>query len=180
MTLTPTFIDIAGGQKPKGLDGKSFSDVLLGKTKTFRECIYVSHTRDGNMNIFPQRCVRNARYKYILNLRPENTWTTHFTKVPDIPESHKQVWDTWVEKAKIDPKVAKLIDTIEHHPAEELYDLRTDPYELNNIAGKSENRAILKKMQGQLKAWMTSQNDPALLDDKRAQGNTKGRSYQLS
>jgi arylsulfatase A-like enzyme len=178
--ITPTFIDIAGGRKTKGLDGKSFLDVLLGKSKTFRECIYASHTRDGNMNVFPQRCVRDTRYKYILNLRPENTWTTHFTKVPGIPESHKQVWDTWVEKAKTDPKAAKLLDTIEHHPAEELYDLRTDPYELNNIAGKPENRVILKKMRGQLKAWMTSQNDPALLDDKRARENTKVRSYQLS
>jgi uncharacterized sulfatase len=160
--ITPTFIDIAGGRKPKGLDGRSFLNVLSGKTKTFRDCIYASHTRDGNMNVFPQRCVRDTHYKYILNLLPENTWTTHFTKVPGIPESHKQVWDTWVEKAKTDPKAAKLLDTIEHHPAEELYDLRADPYELNNIAGKPEARTILKKMQGQLKAWMTSQNDPAL------------------
>jgi arylsulfatase A-like enzyme len=159
--ITPTFIDIAGGKQPQGLDGKSFLDVLLRKTKTFREYIYASHTRDGNMNVFPQRGVRDVRYKYILNLRPENTWTTHFTKVPGIPESHKQVWDTWVEKAKTDPQAAKLLDIIEHHPAEELYDLRTDPYELNNIAGKPEAGAILKKMQGRLKAWMTSQNDPA-------------------
>jgi N-sulfoglucosamine sulfohydrolase len=160
--ITPTLIDIAGGPQPEGLDGKSFLDVLLGKTKTFRECIYASHTRDGNMNVFPQRGVRDLRYKYILNLNPENTWTTHFTKVPDIPESHKQVWDTWVEKAKTDPQAAKLLDIIEHHPAEELYDLQKDPYELNNIAGKDEAGAILKKMRRQLKKWMLSQNDPAL------------------
>jgi len=160
--ITPTFIDIAGGPQPEGLDGKSFSDVLAGKTGTFREFIYASHTRDGNMNVFPQRGVRDSRYKYILNLRPENTWTTHFTKVPDIPESHKQVWDTWVEKAKTDPQVDKLLDIIEHHPAEELYDLQKDPYELNNIADKPEAGPILKKMRRQLKNWMLSQNDPAL------------------
>lgn len=159
--ITPTFIDIAGGQQPEGLDGKSFVDVLLRKTKTFREYIYASHTRDGNMNVFPQRCVRDSCYKYILNLRPENTWTTHFTKVPGIPESHKQVWDTWVEKAKTDPGTARLVDIIEHHPAEELYDLQADPYELNNIADRPEVRPILKKMQGKLKAWMLRQNDPA-------------------
>jgi len=160
--ITPTFIDIAGGPQPEGLDGKSFSDVLAGKTGTFREFIYASHTRDGNMNVFPQRGVRGLRYKYILNLNPENTWTTHFTKVPGIPESHKQVWDTWVEKAKTDSQAAKLLDIIEHHPAEELYDLQKDPYELNNIAGKPEAGAILTKMQAQLKQWMLSQNDPAL------------------
>jgi len=166
--ITPTFIDIANGQPPGGLDGKSFLDVLLGKTKTFRECIYASHTRDGNMNVFPQRGVRDSRYKYILNLRPENTWTTHFTKVPGIPESHKQVWDTWVEKAGTDPQAAKLLDIIEHHPAEELYDLQIDPYELNNIAGKPEARSILNKTQRRLKTWMLSQNDPALKDTNKS------------
>ncbi len=160
--ITPTFIDIAGGQQPHALDGKSFLDVLLRNPKTFRKYIYASHTRDGNMNVFPQRGVRDSRYKYILNLRPENKWTTHFTKVPGIPESHKQVWDTWVEEAKFDVKAAKLIDIIEHHPAEELYDLQTDPYELNNIADRTENRPVLREKRGRLNEWMLSQNDPAL------------------
>ncbi|MHC4542590.1 MAG: sulfatase family protein [Planctomycetota bacterium] len=97
--VTPTFIDISGGKPPDAIDGKSFLNVLQGKAKTFRETIYATHTRDGNMNVFPQRCVRDRQYKYVLNLNPENVWTTHFTKVPGIPESHKEVWDTWVEKA---------------------------------------------------------------------------------
>jgi arylsulfatase A-like enzyme len=162
--VTPTFIDISGGKPPDAIDGKSFLNVLLGKAKTFRETIYATHTRDGNMNVFPQRCVRDRRYKYVLNLNPENVWTTHFTKVPGIPESHKEVWDTWVEKARTDQQTAKLVDTIEHHTAEELYDLQADPYELNNIAGRPEAEPILKKMRLKLKTWMISQNDPALKD----------------
>ncbi len=159
--ITPTFIDIAGGRQPESSDGKSFFNVLRGRTKALRKYIYASHTGDGNMNVFPQRCVRDIRYKYILNLNPERTWTTHFTKVPGIPESHKQVWDTWAEKAKSDPQAAKLLDIIERHPTEELYDLQKDPYELNNIADKPEAGLILTKMRRQLKKWMLSQNDPA-------------------
>jgi N-sulfoglucosamine sulfohydrolase len=159
--ITPTFIDIAGGKQPVGLDGKSFLRVMSGKTKAFREYIYASHTGDGNKNVFPQRCVRDHRYKYILNLQPENTWTTHFTLVPDIPESHKQVWDTWVQKAKTDEQVAKLLDIFQHHPSEELYDLKTDPYELNNIADECD-KDVLEKMRHKLNEWMLSQNDPGL------------------
>ena len=155
--ITPTFIDIAGGRQPEGLDGKSFLDVLLGKTKSFRDCIYASHTGDGNMNVFPQRCIRDARYKYILNLHSERTWTTHFTKVPDIPESHKQVWDTWVEKAKADPEAAKIVDINENHPQEELYDTHADPYELNNTANKPEMRLVLLKLRERLREWLASQ-----------------------
>jgi len=160
--VTPTFIDVAGGEQPQGLDGKSFLPVLVGREKSFRDTIYASHTRDGDMNVFPQRCVRDSRYKFVLNLNPENVWTTHFTKVPGIPESHKEVWDTWVQKARTDRETARLLDTIEHHPAEELYDLQTDPYELNNIAGRPEAASILKRMRQQLNDWMVSQNDPAL------------------
>ena len=65
------------------------------------------------MNRFPQRGVRDLRYKYILNLHPERKWTTHFTLVPGIPDSHKEVWDTWIAKAETDRGAARLIDLIE-------------------------------------------------------------------
>ena len=111
------------------------------------------------MNVFPQRCVREARYKYILNLNPENTWTTHFTKVPGIPESHKNVWDSWVEKGRTDPEAARLVNLIERHPAEELYDTWNDPSELNNLSTKPELKSILKKLRAKLKQWLTSQGE---------------------
>jgi len=157
--ITPTFIDVGGGQPPADIDGRSFLPVLLGKTKVFRGQIYATHTGDKEMNMFPQRCVRDARYKYIFNLNPERTWTTHFTKVPGIPNSHKDVWDTWVEKAATDPNAAKLMDILEHHPAEELYDTQSDPYELNNLAGKPELKPILEKMRHDLQQWRTAQGE---------------------
>lgn len=157
--MTPTLVDIAGGDPPQGIDGRSFKDVLLGKAAHVRDAVFAAHTRDGNMNVFPQRGMRTDRYKYVYNLIPENVWTTHFTLVDGIPESHKAVWDTWVEKAKSDSGAAKLVDTITHHPGEELYDVRSDPYELNNIAGKPEMAATLKKMRAAMKKWLEDVGD---------------------
>ncbi len=157
--ITPTFIDIAGGEPPRGLDGKSFLAVLKGTEESFRDTIYASHTRDGNMNVFPQRCVRDTRYKYILNLDPESTWTTHWTKVSGIRESHKEVWDTWVEKARTDPYAARIVKLNERHPREELYDTQTDPDELNNIAGNPEMRPVLLQMREQLNRWLAEQGE---------------------
>lgn len=158
--LTPTLVDLAGGQVPDGLDGRSFAEVLLGRASRFRRYIFATHTGDGTMNRFPQRCVRDERYKYIGNLRPEQTWTTHFTLVPGIPNSHKEVWDTWVAKAREDPDAARLVNLIEHHPAEELYDTQRDPYELDNLAGRPEFQARLETMRRELRTWMATQNDP--------------------
>ena len=155
----PTLINIAGGEPSDDLDGKSFKDVLLGKRAAFRDKIYGTHTRDGNMNVFPQRCARDTRYKYILNLMPENRWTTHFTEVEGIPESHAEVWKSWVKKAETDPQTAQLVYLTQHHPVEELYDLTTDPYEFNNLAFTTEMRPTLEKMRNDVRNWMHAQND---------------------
>ena len=161
--ILPTFIDVAGGQPPQEMDGHSFRDVLLGDTTTFRDKIYATHTRDGNMNVFPQRCVRDRKYKYVLNLKPENIFTSHFTQVEGIPDSHGEIWKTWVEKAKSAPEAARLIYLIQHHPVEELYDLEADPYEFSNLAFVPEMRPTLEKMRMDLKQWMKSQDDSRLL-----------------
>ena len=148
--VTPTLVDIAGGKPPPGLDGGSFKAVLSGNAKRFRTEIYASHSGDGTMNMFPQRCVRDLRYKFILNLHPERKWTTHFTKVDGIPDSHKEVYDTWLEKAKSDADAARIVRLTEDHPREELYDTLNDPYELENLAEKTSARPVLLRMRDQL------------------------------
>jgi arylsulfatase A-like enzyme len=159
--IVPTLVDLAGGRPAADLDGRSFKDVLLGSSGKFRDWIFASHTGDGQMNVFPQRCARDQRYKYVLNIAPTNTWTTHFTKVLGIPNSHRDIWETWVENARTDSASARLLDTIEHHPAEELYDTLTDSYELNNLADKPDMQAILDLLRRELRQWLTAQGDPA-------------------
>jgi uncharacterized sulfatase len=149
--VLPTFIDAAGGKPVKGLDGSSFLKVLTGQARTFRKEIYASHSGDGEMNRSPQRCIRDERYKYILNLHPERKWTTHFTLVDGIPQSHRAVYSTWEEKAKTDMGAAGLIKLIEQHPAEELYDTQADPHELQNLADKPAMAAVLTRMRNRMK-----------------------------
>jgi uncharacterized sulfatase len=160
--LTPTFVNIAGGRAPKGIDGVSFLQVMLGKAAACRADIFATHSGDGVMNLFPERALRDLRYKYILNLHPDREWTTHFTKVEGIPNSHKEVWDTWIDKARTDPSVAHLIDLIVHHPREELYDTQTDPYELTNLASRVEYKPVLQHMRkrlAQLRKQMKDQDE---------------------
>jgi len=162
--ITPTFIDLAGGKPIEQIDGWSFLPVLLGESKQHRQKIFATHTGDGAQNDFPMRCIRTSTHKYILNLNWQNTYTTHFTNVPG--PDHRDIWDTWLEKAKTDKHVAKLIDKFQHRPAEELYDLRTDPYELNNIATDPANRNLLISLRKRVKNWMKEQGDPGLLAEK--------------
>jgi arylsulfatase A-like enzyme len=158
--LMPTFIDLAGGSVPADLDGRSFKDVLLGRTERHRDRVFASHSRDGQMNVFPQRCVRDDRYKYVLNLHPDRKWTTHFTLVEGIPGSHKDVYDSWLARATEDPAAARLVQLIERHPGQELYDTHADPYELDNLADRPEHRERVERFRAELEAWRKQQNDP--------------------
>lgn len=75
--IFPTLIDAAGGKVPTGLDGRPFTDVLLGKTDSHREVIFTTHSGDGRMNIYPIRAIRDQRYKYIMNILPDCRHTNH-------------------------------------------------------------------------------------------------------
>ena len=157
--LTPTFTTIAGGEQPQGIDGISFANVLLGRSTECRQEVFATHTGDGVMNQFPQRGVRDSRYNYIRNLEPERDWTTHFTKVTGIPNSHAEVWNTWVEKAKVDPATARLVGLIVHHPPEELYDTQTDPYELTNLVNFPPMKPVLEHLRNELAQWRKQVGD---------------------
>ena len=134
INLLPTLIEIAGGEAPTDLDGHSFKQVLLGQSSNHRRQIYTVHNRDGEMNVFPQRGLRDHRYQYVLNLNSKDKFTTYFTKVEGIPERHGEVWNSWIEKARTDANTIDLIDLIENHPAEELFDLEIDPYQVQQLS----------------------------------------------
>jgi N-sulfoglucosamine sulfohydrolase len=161
--LTPLFVDLAGGKPASGLDGRSFKDVLLGKADQHDAFIFASHTGDGTMNMFPQRCVRDPRWKLIFNLSPETKWTTHFTKVMDIPDSHGDVYGTWIQRAGNDPAARKLVDTIERHPRWELYDTEADPYELRNLIDQGDQAGRVAVLRSRLVAWLKEQDDRGAL-----------------
>ena len=65
------------------------------------------------------------------------------------------------------------------HPEFELYDMKADPWEINNLAGKPEYAEKVKRMHKELKAEMAKLDDSftpeiVLSEKKResAEGNT--------
>ena len=114
------------------------------------------------MNATPQRCVRDRRHKYILNLNPGRAFTSHFTEVEGLEESHGEIWKTWIEKAKTDAEAAALVEKATRRPKEELYDLESDPFELNNLAERTDHQKRLETMRADLQAWMDETADPGM------------------
>ena len=59
-------------------------------------------------------------------------------------------------------------------PALELYDLRTDPWELTNVAGRPGNAATITRLRAQLDAWMKQQGDDGDKTEREATEHQAG------
>jgi uncharacterized sulfatase len=156
--VLPTLVELAGGQAPAGLDGKSFLPVLEGKTHAQREAIFATHSQDRDMNVCPMRCVRTVRYKYILNLSPQNRYTTHMDKAKD-HDGGREYWDSWVQAAEGEPRAAAVLQRYHWRPREELYDLLLDPWEVHNLASNPAYADLQRDLNTRLTAWRGEQKD---------------------
>lgn len=155
--ILPTLLELAGDKPPVDIDGRSFLPVLQGKTAQHRDRIFTTHTGDAALNIFPIRSVRMGNYKYIHNLHPEAWFTNHSDRFRK--DGAGAFWDSWDEAAKEDPKAAAILDAYYTRPKEELYDLKTDPLELHNLAQSADHEAKLAELKAALKTWTTAQGD---------------------
>jgi len=155
--MMPTLIELAGGTVPEEIDGKSFAEVLLGKSKQHRDIIFTTHSGDGVMNVYPIRAVRTRRFKYIRNLRPDCYHSNH----SDIlrKDGAGAYWDSWDEAAQNDPKAAATVAKYYQRPAVEFYDLGKDPTEQHNLADNPNYREQIRRMSGMLDEWMKNQGD---------------------
>jgi arylsulfatase A-like enzyme len=171
----PTLIEVAGGKAPADIDGKSFVEVLRGAKQVHRDRIFTTHSGDGNWNIYPIRALREGQWKFILNLHPEFAFATHI----DLPGElgRTKYWATWEKAAETSASAKAIVTRYHRRPAEELYDLATDPHEEHNLANDPAQQERKKAMRSEVEQWMKDQGDqekvygkPRLLSDPTSYG----------
>lgn len=155
--IVPTLLEIGGANVPSDIDGRSFQSVLLGETDSLRNRIYVTHTGDGPMNIYPMRSVRTKEFKYIWNLRPDAYHTNHSNFLRR--DGAGFFWHSWEAKAKTDPAAQAIIDAYYVRPPVEFFNLTTDPRERTNVANDAKYAATMSELRSDLEAWAKSQGD---------------------
>lgn len=132
--ILPTLLEVAGGERPPELDGKSMLNVWEGKTDHHHDELYFSYTGvivsfKRQETPFPIRAVRTDRYKYIRYLNHQ------------------------VAHPKFKGKM---------FPAEELFDLENDPTEQKNLADVSEFQAIKNELSKKVDVWMKKIGDKGI------------------
>jgi uncharacterized sulfatase len=181
--LLPTCLEAAGGTPPKAgagrgeIDGRSFLAILQRERNEHRDRIFTTHSGDGTMNEYPMRAVRTRDWKYIRNLRPEAEHHTHVNKAQ--AGDGKGYWASWERHAATDPAAAAVVQRYHKRPAEELYDLAADPWELRNLASEPAHAARLAQLRGELDTWMKDQGDEGLKTEAARKPAKKGSKMKL-
>ena len=165
--ILPTCRAIAGGSAPENISGRSLLPLLRGETSEHRDRIFGTHSGDGAMNQYPLRSVRTRDWKYIRNLDPTGEYHSHVDKAQN--GDGRKYFESWIEKAKTDPTASAIVQRYYHRPAEELYNLKTDPWEQHNLADDPAQAANLTNLRGEVDAWMKDQHDEGMTTERAIQ-----------
>ncbi|MGE3808092.1 MAG: sulfatase [Gemmataceae bacterium] len=150
--LAPTFLEIAGLDKPADMQGKSMLPVLKDPSQPGRKYIFAErnwHNCDEHI-----RCVRSQQYKLIRNAYLELPYGNP-SDVSSCPS-----WKSLLElkkAGKLTPQQELLFR--KPRPRLELYDMQKDPWEFDNLADKPEYAKVVKELEAELDRWTKETND---------------------
>lgn len=183
--LAPTFLDLAGIPYFAGITGKTLIPILSstksGLIDPARTMVLTgrerhTHARPDNLG-YPARAIRTQEFLYIQNLFPER-WPAGDPPVDVLPGSDKagNFSDMMPGYHDIDnsPSKSHVLDEreilpeyfrlgFERRPAEELYDILTDPGCIKNLAADAAYEAALRELKQKLVTQLTAQGDPRLV-----------------
>jgi len=170
--LAPTFLDLAGVPIPAQMTGRSLKPLLTQSSESkqnVRDFIVYGKERHTpaqlkpSTNGYPSRAISSDDYVYILNLFPER-WpagvpagATHsmnsFTDCDDGPTKRFLIKNQMNYQKFYDLSFAK-------RPKEELYNIKSDPDQLVNLAQNAKFAEIKAKLSKKLTGYLKSGKDP--------------------
>jgi len=141
----PTLCRLLSLKPPGGVEGSSFLDALNGKPFKEREYVFAENNYTNYFD--PGRMARSKEFKYI---RKGIRTCVFDNMIPEIEQSACDFRKT--------PEVFRFYSRTRR--MEELYDLRNDPAEMNDLSGSAKYGRVLKKMRTALAIHMKKTRDP--------------------
>jgi len=190
MDLAPTFLEIGETEVPGVMTGKSLLTVLKGEGNgqiqqerdyviTGRER-HVAKVRDGNVP-YPQRALRTKDFLYIINFEPDrwpmgNEASLNSEEIPDFNELANNTFaafgdydasptKAWIIENRSPDNEKYFQFAFGKRPKEELFDIKNDPFQINNLAKDPKFAEIKQQMNKQLLAELKATGDPRVIGD---------------
>jgi arylsulfatase A-like enzyme len=135
--LAPTLLSLIGQKPPEWMQGHAFAGKHDDGPQPF---IYGFRGRmDERYDLV--RSVTDGRYVYIRQYMPHKIYGQYIQYMFQTPTT--RIWKEMFDAGKLNAAQSHFW---QQKPPEELYDLTTDPDEVNNLAKSSEHQAVLKKL----------------------------------
>ena len=158
LDLMPTFLEAAAAGEVAGLAGRTLNPLVAGQSPPWREYLFTEYHLHSNHNYFPQRTVRDERYKLIRNLMPNTVNPGHAFTIGRFVGD-----DELLQALEGAPeRVRTAYQAMASPPEYELYDLAADPYEFSNIASDPAHQDAFERLKARLQQWRVQTNDPFL------------------
>ncbi|MBC2844666.1 sulfatase family protein [Winogradskyella flava] len=156
--FAPTLLSLIGEEPKSYMQGQSF----LGDYKAEkRNYIHAAADRfDAETDVI--RAVRDKQFKYIRNYRPEQGYylpITYRERIPAMQELLKLR-----DEGKLNEAQKQWFR--DNKPKEELFDCKTDPFELNNLAGNPEYKEKLNELSTEMDRWLNEIKDTPNLEER--------------
>jgi N-sulfoglucosamine sulfohydrolase len=155
LDLFPTFCEIAEARSPQSLPGRSLKSLVFGGKPKWRKYLFTEFHVHSNHNPWPQRTVRDERYKLIYNpvagkVNPgyDFTMSKKFFKA-----SEAELMAAAPEQVRAAYQIMKK------PPLYELYDLQVDPFEFKNLAEDPAHTKTLDRLIAELVYWQKYTED---------------------
>ena len=159
--IAPTFLEIAGVEAPSEMAGRSLVSLLTTGEPgpAARDAVHMYRERHGfypgtGGRSFPSRAIRTQDYLLIWNVRTD----AHIRDVDGGPTK------SYLEENEEDfPSLYALsFGTRDEY---ELYDVRADAFQMQNLAGDEAYADVFDSLRSQLFAYLESRGDPRVLGD---------------
>lgn len=163
--LAPTMLSLAGLPAQPFHQGQAF----LGRYEKAPRAYSFGFRGRMDERYDCVRSVRNDRYVYVRNYMPHKIYGQHLAYMWETPTT--PVWERLYKEGKLNAAQRKFW---EKKPAEELFDLHTDPDEVKNLAESAEHRPVLEKLRAEHLAHERALRDVGLLPEDEIHGRAGG------
>ncbi len=179
--FAPTFLEAAGLKPLAAMTGRSLMNIFTsersGQVDPLRDHVLTGKERHtpaqkDSMGGTPMRAIRNDSYLYIHNFEPDRWPAGHpeeSMRGPGLSDIDDSPTKSALVENRNDPEKRKYYElACGKRPRHELYDLRKDPWQLENVAYKAEYTDIRQRLEKQLMNESRQSEDPRV----SGEGNT--------
>lgn len=174
--LAPTFLEVAGVDIPEEMTGRSLLPILEGEEERSRDFVTFGRERhtpaqaSPSMDGYPSRGIRTQEYLYIRNIFPER-WPA------GVPNGSTHPFDVFADcddgptkqfllNNQDNPDFSTYYEwSFGRRPAEELYRIADDPFQLTNLAQNTDFQSVKQQLRTQLDSVLHATNDPRILSN---------------